>query len=89
MKKALTIGVLTATVLTAVFLTMPVPAFASGDRSETTIPVETNQKAVVSGFKPNVQNCAPTNLDALPIAGDEGVDCHNQRDSQVEQSASD
>jgi hypothetical protein len=89
MNKALTIGVLMAAVLTAIFLTTPMPTFAGGDSSTTHIIVETNQKAVVSGFKPNVQNCAQINLDALPVAGDEGVDCHNQREEMVNQSASD
>jgi hypothetical protein len=89
MKKVLPIGVLMAGVLTAVFLTTPVPTFASGDSSTTHIIVETNQKAIVSGLKPNVQNCAQINLDALPIAGDEGVDCQNERTEIVNQSASD
>lgn len=86
MKKTLPIaGVLMAAVLTAVLLTTAVPAYA--DSSTTNTEIKNSQKALVSGNKPNVQNCAQNNIDAKIATGDEGVDCHNQRDENSEQTA--
>jgi hypothetical protein len=58
------------------------------DHSSTTIIIN-DQEAIVFGIKPNVQNCAPNNVDAIVTSGDEGVDCHNQRDQGSEQSGTD
>jgi hypothetical protein len=36
-----------------------------------------------------VQNCAQNNIDTKFTTGDEGVDCHNQRDENSEQTGTD
>jgi hypothetical protein len=59
------------------------------DTSTTTIEIHNDQKNVVSGIKPNVQNCVEFNLDAQTTAGDEGFDCHNQREENSNQSGTD
>jgi archaellin len=88
MKKTLPIaGVLMAAVLTAVLLTTAVPTYA--DSSTTNTEIKNSQKATASGIKPNVQNCAQNNIDTKIATGDEGVDCHNQRDENSEQTATD
>jgi hypothetical protein len=53
--------------------------------SETKI-IKNDQQAIGSGYQPNVQNCAQNNIEALQLSGDEGVDCHNQRDVSIEHS---
>jgi hypothetical protein len=53
------------------------------------VDVGLTQKGIVSGFKNNVQNCAQVNIDSLNTAGDEGVDCHNQREENSNQSGTD
>jgi hypothetical protein len=53
------------------------------------IEIDNDQKNGVSGIKPNSQNCIQINLDAKNTAGDEGFDCHNQRDENSNQTASD
>ena len=60
MKKTLFIGVLMAAVLTMVLLTITVPTFAENNTTD----VISNQKAVVSGIKPNVQLCEQINDDS-------------------------
>jgi peptidoglycan hydrolase CwlO-like protein len=88
MKKKLYIaGVLMASVLTAVLLTTTAPTYA--DSSTTHIIIKNDQEAIASGIEPNVQNCAQNNIDALLTSGDEGVDCHNQRDESSETTATD
>ena len=48
--------------------------------------IKNDQEAIGSGKQPNVQNCAQNNIEALQLSGDEGVDCHNQRDVSIEES---
>lgn len=88
MKKTLSVvGVFMAAVLTAAVLTTTAPAYA--DTSTTNSIIKNDQKALVSGNKPNVQNCAQNNIDAKLTSGDEGVDCHNQRDENSVQTGTD
>ena len=88
MKKTLSVvGVLMATVLAAAVLTTTAPTYA--DSSTTNTGIKNSQKATVSGIEPNVQNCAQNNIDAKIATGDEGLDCHNQRDENSEQTATD
>jgi hypothetical protein len=88
MKKTLSIvGVLMAAVLAAVPLTTAVPTYA--DSSTTNTEIKNSQTAIVSGIKPNVLNCAQNNIDTKTTTGDEGVDCHNQRDENSAQNGTD
>jgi hypothetical protein len=73
--------------LTASLLTGTIQTYA--DTSTTVIEIHNDQKNVVSGINPNVQNCVEINVDALNTAGDEGFDCHNQREENSNQSATD
>jgi hypothetical protein len=86
-KTSSVVVVLMATLLTAVFLATAVSAYA--DSSTTNTGIKNSQKATVSGIEPNVQNCAQNNIDAKIATGDEGLDCHNQRDENSEQTATD
>jgi hypothetical protein len=84
MHKALYSGVLmTSGVLTSILLMTTMQIYA--DKIE----IDNDQKNSVSGIKPNSQNCTQINLDARNTAGDEGVDCHNQREENNNQTASD
>lgn len=62
---------------------------AFADSSTTNTEIKNSQKALVSGNKPNVQNCAQNNIDAKITTGDENVDCHNQRDENSAQTGTD
>jgi hypothetical protein len=59
------------------------------DYSSTTNIIINDQVAIGIGIKPNVQNCTPNNIEARLTSGDEGVDCHNQRDQTLDQSGTD
>jgi hypothetical protein len=84
MNKAICTGFLMATsLLTAVLLTATIQTYADQ------IEINNEQKNDVSGYKPNSQNCTQLNFDAHTSAGDEGVDCQNERAENTNQNASD
>jgi hypothetical protein len=78
-------------ILTAATLVIGVTFAASAyaDSSTTNTEIKNSQKAIASGIKPNVQNCAQNNIDTQFTTGDEGVDCHNQRDENSNQTGTD
>jgi hypothetical protein len=49
-------------------VTFTASAYA-GDSSTTKIIIKNSQKAIASGIKPNVQNCAENNIDAKIATG--------------------
>ena len=78
-----------AVVLTVTLFTTTLPTYAD-DSSSTDVTTSSNQKAIVSGIKPNVLLCEQINLfDSKNTAGDEGQDCHNQREENSSQNATD